>query len=431
MKHFTALIFLILMAAFCTVPVMGVDQYVGGSPQMTAYISGVNEFSPGQDATILVVIQNGGTNAMKFTSHGTLPQADLPTTAKLVTAGLSGDNTPIIIKTDPQNLGDIYSPGIVTATFSAKITSNATLGDYQLPLTLHCKYLSNSNSPQPSADTLQYQYDDMTTVIPLTIRIKPEVKIEVLEVVPGNLIVGTEGYVNLTIKNIGPEDGKRASVILLRNGNSGVIPTDSSVYIGDFLQNQTVSCLYKVSVTNDAQPQSYSIDVMVTYTNSEGETVNSVIDTVGVPVGSKLGFMVISAPASINPGQSKIIEVEYWNTGSITAYHALARLTTVSPLSSSDTMAYLGDIAPGQNVTALYTISADSMATPGTYNLDTNVRYRDSLDDSLTSDTVSAQVDVVAPAPGRSLLPVLVVSVLIAAILIGAGYYVLVMRRKR
>ena len=127
---------------------------------------------------------------------------------KLVTAGLSGNNTPIIIKTNPQNLGDIDSPGIVTATFSAKITSNATLGDYQLPLTLHYRYFSNSNSPQPSADTLQYKYDDVTTVIPLTIRIKPEVKIDVLNVVPVNLIVGTEGYVNLTIKNIGPEDGK-------------------------------------------------------------------------------------------------------------------------------------------------------------------------------------------------------------------------------
>ena len=108
------------------------------------------------------------------------------------------------------------------------------------------RYLANSNSPQPSADTVESQYNDVTTVIPLTIAIKPEVKIEVLDVIPGNLVVGTEGYLNLTIKNIGPEDGKKASVILLRNGNSGVIPSDSSVYIGDFLKNQTVSCMYKV-----------------------------------------------------------------------------------------------------------------------------------------------------------------------------------------
>jgi hypothetical protein len=430
MKHHTALILLVLMAAVCTVPVTGIDQYLGGSPQMTAYISGVNEFSPGQDANITVVIQNGGTSAMKFVDHNALSQDDLPTTAMLVTAGLSGNNTPIVVKTDPQNLGIIGSPGMVTATFSAKITSNATLGNYQLPLTLTYKYLSNSNSPQPSADTVQSRYNEVTTVIPLTIAVKPVVKIDVLDVVPMNLAVGTEGYLNLTIRNTGPEDGTSASVILLRNGDSGVIPSDSSVYIGDFLQNQAVSCLYKVSVSNDAQPQSYAVDVMVTYTNSEGDTVDSATETVGVPVGGKLGFAVTSAPAAINPGQSKVIEVQYRNTGSITAYSALARLTTVIPLSSTDTMAYLGDVAPGQTVTARYTVSADSKAAPGSYNLDTDVRYRDSLDDSLTSDTVTAQVEVVPAAPG-SILPVLAAAILIVAILTGAGYYLVVKRRKR
>src|SRR5208337_1124184 len=74
MKRYATLIFLILMVAFCTAPVMGVNQYLGGSPQMTAYISGVNEFSPGQNVNITVVIQNSGTNTMLFTSHDTLSQ---------------------------------------------------------------------------------------------------------------------------------------------------------------------------------------------------------------------------------------------------------------------------------------------------------------------------------------------------------------------
>ena len=429
MKQTTAIIFLILMAAFVTVPVMATDQYLGGSPRMTAYISGVNEFSPGQDATITVVIQNGGTSAIKFVGHGTLAQDDLPTTAKLVTTGLSAGDAPIIIKTGTQDLGDIASPGVVTAVFSAKITSDATLGDYQIPLTISYKYLANSNSLQPSSDTLQPVYDEVTTVIPLTVRIEPAVKIDVVDVIPENLIVGTEGFVNLTIRNIGPEDGKRASVILLRNGDSPVIPTDSSVYIGDFPQGQTVSCLYKVSVSEDATQQSNPVDVMVTYTNTEGDTVNSATDTVGVPVGGKLGFAVTSSSASLHPGESSVIEVEYRNTGSITAYHAQAQLTTLEPFSSSDTQAYLGDIAPNQTVTARYSITADSTAAPAVYELDTNVRYRDSLDNSLISDTVSAPVEIVPAKPGNPLVPA--VLILVAAILIGAGYYLFAMKRKR
>ena len=62
-------------------------------------------------------------------------------------------------------------------------------------------------------------------------------KIEVLEAVPENLNVGTGGYLNLTLKNTGFEDGKKATVKILRNGNSPIIPTDSSVFIGDFPRN--------------------------------------------------------------------------------------------------------------------------------------------------------------------------------------------------
>jgi hypothetical protein len=429
MKPYPALILLVIAAAICIAPVAGSSQYIGGSPQMTAYISGVNEFSPGQDATISVVIQNSGTNEVKVVGHTALDQADLPTTAKLVTAGLSAGDAPIVVKTEPQDLGDIASPGSVTVSYTAKITSNATLGDYQIPLMLTYRYLSNSNTVQPSSDTLSPVYSNVSTIIPLTIRIKPVVKIAVLSVTSENLIVGTEGYVNLTIRNDGTENGKQASVILLRNGDSPVIPTDSSVYIGDFPVGQVVSCLYKVSVSNDAeQQQSNPVDVKVTYTNAQGESVDSMVETVGVPVGGKLGFAVTSPPASISPGETKVIEVDYRNTGSITAYHAQARLTLVEPFSGTDTLAYLGDVAPGQTVSALYTINAGNNAVPAVYQLDTDVRYRDTLDNSLTSDPASAQVQVVPKKPADMFLPV---AILIAGILVGIWYYVSVMKRKR
>ena len=102
-----------------------------------------------------MVIQNSGTSAVVFTNQGTLTPADVPTTAKLVTVGLSSGGAPINITTDPQKLGDIPSPGITTASFSAKITSDATLGEYALPLTIQYKYLSNSLANQPTSETLQ------------------------------------------------------------------------------------------------------------------------------------------------------------------------------------------------------------------------------------------------------------------------------------
>ncbi len=271
----------------------------------------------------------------------------------------------------------------------------------------------------------------MTVTIPLTIKIKPVVQIDVHKADAPDLVVGMEGYVNLTIKNIGYEDGKQATVTIKRHGDSAVIPTDDNVYIGDFPRDGVVTCLYKVAISSDAQQQSYPIDVDVTYTNAEGDTVTSAIDTVGVPVENKLSFVVVSPPAVVTQGASSVITVVYQNTGSVTAHQAQARLSAVDPLSSSDTNAYLGDIPPGGNVTAQYAITAASGAAPGTYALDTEVRYRDALDNSQISDTFKADVQVV-PRPATSALVQLLEIVAVVAVILGAaGYYVFVMRKKK
>jgi len=421
---------LLLAAALCVMPALGQEKYQGGSPQITAYIAGTNEFSPGQDATITVVIQNSGTAAVMFINQGTLPQADIPTTAKLVTVGLSSGGAPINITTVPQVLGDIPSPGITSASFSATITSDANLGSYTLPLTVQYSYLSNSLANQPTSDQVQSVYMPVTATIPLTIMIQPVVQINVLNAETSGLAVGTEGYINLTIQNTGYQDGTQASVKILQHGTSAIIPTDDSVYVGDFPRNGIVTCLYKVAVSSDAQQQTYPVDVEVTYTNSDGNMVTSAIDTVGVPVAGKLSFAIISPPAVITQGSSSVIDVTYQNTGSITANNAEARLSTYSPLSSADALAYLGDIPPGGNVTARYAISADSNAPPGTYPLNTEVRYRDELDNSQVSDTFTANVTVDASPPVSPLVQLLeIVGVII--VIAAAGYYVLVVRKKR
>jgi hypothetical protein len=41
------IILILVLFIGCTMPVMGVDTYLGSAPQMSASISGVNEFTPG------------------------------------------------------------------------------------------------------------------------------------------------------------------------------------------------------------------------------------------------------------------------------------------------------------------------------------------------------------------------------------------------
>jgi hypothetical protein len=457
MTHRKFLIVFLVLLLTCTLPVMAVTTYLGGSPKMSAAISGTNEFAPGQDAIITLIVLNSGVNDMKnawvggyiatptptlrpdlsrdnidnqyavWQGSGTIERDDVPTTAKMVTVGLASGGAPIIIKSDPQNIGDIPTQASRTVKISTKITSDATEGEYQLPLTLGYTYLEEAD--QVAADVLQSNYRRVNETTTITIRIKPQVKIDVIETTADNLSVGTGGFVTLKIKNLGFEDGKKATVKLLRNGNSPIIPTESSVFIGDFPQGGVVTCRYKVGISSEAEKQIYPVDVAVTYENREGDVVTSARDTVGIPVGGKVTFSVMPESASVIQGADQAIVVTYRNTGDIPVYAAQVRVSAVDPFTSNDNTAYLGDLKPGETATAHYSLSAASDAEIKVYNLDTEVRYRDSLDNSQISDTFKVPVQVVAKPASASimqLLPVLLVIALIA----GAGYYLLVMERR-
>lgn len=429
MKYRSVMIILLVVTACCSMPVMGAVKYFGGSPQMTAYVSGVNEFAPGEDATINIIIQNSGVTEIKFTNSGVLQPDDLPTTAKLLKVGLAAGDAPIVIKSDPQSVGDLASPGTKTVPIHVKILSTATIGEYQVPLTLQYKYLKVQD--QEVSDTLQFLYNDVTDTLPITINIKPHVKIAVISAVPENLNVGTEGYLNLTIKNIGSEDGKKATVKIIRNGQSPIIPTDNSVFVGDFPLNSVITTRYKVAASNNAESQTYPVDVAVTYENTDGDMVTSDYETVGVPVGGKISFVTTSSPQSLYPGQTTVIEVVYENTGTNTAYNAQARLNAVDPFTSTDNGAFLGTLKPGERATARFAIQADSQAAVKTYALDTEIRYRDALDNSQISDMFKTPVQVVAQPQSVSVMQALPVVILIIAVLIGAGYYLFVVRKKK
>jgi hypothetical protein len=436
----------------CSMPVMGVTTYLSEGPLMSAAISGTNEFSPGQDAVISVIVENRGLNTMKtswaggsdpaaavtrpdlskeyyaWQGSGTIDREDVPTTAKVVNVALSPGNAPIVVTTGPQNIGDLASQKRATVRIATKITSDATEGEYTLPLTIRYTYLAASTQEQ--ADILMSDYQRVNVTVPLTIKIKPSVKIEVIEAVPENLSVGTEGYLNLTIRNAGFEDGKKATVHLIRNGNSPVIPTDSSVYIGDFTRNATVTCRYKVAISSEAENQTYPVDVAVSYENRNGDTITSAYETIGVPVFGKLTFAAISGPIDVAPGSEQVITVRYQNTGTQAAYHAQARLSVVDPFTSSDNNAYLGDLKPGDVATASYRISTDSGARAQDYALDTEVRFRDALDNSQISDTFKVNLHV-APSSQLGGIPAFLPVIILAALVIGAGYYLLVMRKKK
>jgi hypothetical protein len=420
---------LLILCACLIAPAMAGTKYMAGSPELSAYISGTHEFSPGKEVQLTIVIENTGLNEFKFVQSGIVDRDDLPNTAKFLTVRLLPGDAPLVIKSDPQMLGDLKGATSANAVFTTKINADAPAGTYILPMNLSYTYLYTAE--QYGVDTIQYSYKTINQSVNIPIKIKPDISIDVLSAVPEHLNVGTEGYVNMKIKNTGSDNGSKSIVKIIRNGNSPIIPTDSSVYIGEFPAGSTVDCKYKVSVSSDAQKQTYPVDVVVVYQNNEGDFVTSRSDTVGVSVGGKADFAVTSPPAEMNPGNKKVITVEYKNTGDTTVKSAQARISAVAPFTSNDDIAYIGDLKPGESRVVSYVMSVERSATIKEYGLDSEIRYRDELDNTYISDTMKVKVNVSSPAGATAILSNPIYLSILIALIIGAVYLIYHFRKKQ
>jgi hypothetical protein len=261
-----------------------------------------------------------------------------------------------------------------------------------LPLAINYSYLYQAD--QYGTDTIRYSYRQVNQSIGLPLKITSGISPDVLSAIPEHLNDGSEGYIDLTIKNTGTVDGKKATITLLNTVNSTIIPKDSGVYIGDFPSGSVIDVRYKVSISKDADPQIYPLEIVVTYENPEGDLVTSRNSTIGIPVGGKVDFAVVSPPAEMNPGDKKVIKVEYKNTGESKVYRAWSRIKPLDPFTSNDDSAYLGDIEPGGSVVASYELIVDPSATIKEYGLDAEIRYMDALNTTYVSDIMKVQINV-------------------------------------
>jgi hypothetical protein len=420
----------IAVAFIAATPVSAGDgtQYLAGSPELSAAISGTNELSPGKEVQLAVIIQNTGVNQFKFVKSNIVDRDDLPNTAKFLSVTLLPGNSPLIVKSDPQVVGDLKASNKATATFTVKVPTDAQAGTYQLPVVLNYTYLYTAD--QYGTDTIQYRYKNVNQTLQIPVKVKADARIHVDAVNVSGLNAGTEGYVTLTVKNVGHENAKKAILTIARNGGSPVIPTQGSAYIGDFPVNGTATSVFKTSVDSGAEAQKYPLDVYVKYENTDGDTVSSDIETIGIPVGGKIQFAIVSDPQTIAPGQKKVITAKFKNTGDATAYQAVGRISMVDPFTSNDDSSFLGDIAPGETKEASFLVTTDGTASVKQYGIDAEIRYRDVLDNNVISDPMKLSVNVVA-SKGivSSLLENPVLLAVIAVILIAIGYFLY--RRKK
>ncbi|PWR75479.1 COG1361 S-layer family protein [Methanospirillum stamsii] len=419
---------LLVMSAFITTPVLAGTKYMTGSPELSVSIDGNNEFTPGTTVPLTILVQNSGLNQIKFVQSGIVDSDDVPNTAKMVTVTLLPGESPILVKSDPQMAGDITGSEVKPVCFEIRIPEEANAGTYALPVVLDYTYLGNSE--QEGTDSIVYRYVSKKLEMELPFIIKSAINLNVTDVQAENINSGGSGFITLTLKNTGTDSGKNAIANISRIGNSPLIPVSNSVFIGEFAPGSEKTLKYKVSVAKDAEPQDYPLGISVTYENADGETITTTPQKVGVFVGADVEFTITSEKPQMNPGKKNFIEVTYRNDGSVPVYGAEVRISAVDPFTSADDLSYLGDIQPGESAVARFGLSVDETADTKIYGLDSEIKYRDALNDSHVSDTIKVPIDVVPKEGLAALLSSPVFVGLLIVIILGGGYYLYEHRRK-
>jgi hypothetical protein len=405
-------------------PALAGTQYITGPPKIVVAISGTNEFTPGETTTIPLAIENKGLINLRLSRPDLITPDYLPNTAMLMTVGLEAGEAPLSVKSRPQMIGDIPGDTTRLVPFNVQINESAPAGTYHIPIFIEYTYVWSASSE--GQDNIAYYFKTDQIIQDLTISIRPVVILRVQNVSVRYLNAGTEGYLNLTLINAG-SDYAREAVIHLDPTISitPLQPTDSSAYIGQFPPGAVVQTSFKISAAASSEThKSYPFNVFCEYVDFEGKTAQSDQVTFGVPVGGKIQFAVISPLPVIYPGEQKVIEITYKNIGSESVRDAQVRLSTIAPFTGTDDTAYLGTLVQGGTGVARFEVTLDSGATVKDYGLDSEIRYRDALDNTQISDTIKVQV-IVQSSPGlfgSYTITIVIVAIIIVAIIIAVFF---------
>ena len=402
--------------------------YLSGSPDLVAAIDGINEFSPGSDQSIVIHIRNTGVDEVKIIQPGGGSSGDPPSTARMVTLTLLPGNAPVGIKTDSQMAGDIASGKEVFSAFSVHVDQDASGGTYLLPLLVNYTYLA-SEEPVGS-DSVIFRYTTETVQLDIPFHVRDEVIIAVPHVIAEDLNAGGDGYITLSIENTGTLQGNNAIARIFRGDEGPIVPIDERVFIGSFPPGAVETARFKVRVDEKAGREQYPLQVAVEYKDQSGKTRISPAVTIGVPVIGETGFTLVQEPLWIYRGSKQVIEVEYENTGATKVFSAQARISAVDPFVAYDDTTSLGDLSPGDKAVAQFEIGVDKTATAKESGLDTEIRYRDSMDANRISDPMKVKVSVRERTGLLRILYDPVLMSIIIAILIGCGYYYFSIHRK-
>jgi hypothetical protein len=295
---------------------LGGDNYytMYGGPDISASVSGTDEFSRGDTVSLYLDLTNYGRilgfkedqtpqNPKEFAlADAELQEEYKKPTALGITASLMSAHPQIEVKSGDQVVESLKSGDKTEQTlkFTIKIGEHAQAGKYPLRLNLSYDYQDNvrvqaselvtsGSSPVLANYRVSYVYQKANQSVPITVNVKRQADF-VITNASGTLTAGVKKQrIDAAYKNIGEEPIKDAiaRLSIFKPFSS----TDDQAFFGTLDPGEERSVVFRLDVDSDATPKEYGINSEIKYTDVNGDTVIS--ESMKIPV------VVKDAPASL------------------------------------------------------------------------------------------------------------------------------------
>lgn len=157
------------------------------------------------------------------------------------------------IKPNEIDIDTLSLSKIITESFVVETSNKASSGDYTISFKI--EYYDGSSTKY------------MTLTIPITVIGEPIIHLKNYTIDKQTIHSGEDFVSRITLINVG--DGIAKNIFITFN-SSLIVPKTSTVYIEELQKNEEKSVEVYFSVQPNAQPGSYPIPVVLSYTNKDG-----------------------------------------------------------------------------------------------------------------------------------------------------------------
>lgn len=389
----------VVLLALTSVPVgVVVAQQVVGAPDVEVY-SPDNRLVPGQEATLPVYVENSG----DVRNAGPAEHVQRVTTARGASIEVLEGDAPVSVTTGRYPVGTIPQGTQGPFEISIAVAADAEPGTYELPVRVRYDY---TRIVSYGDGDVEYRDNDYDRTHDLTVRILEGARFRIVET-DATAQIGGRGNVSVTVRNVGTDAARDASVQLSTGSDEVSLGTQSGAsraFVGEWEPGTNRTFTFATRVATDAVRREYPITAQVTYDDADGIRRMSAELTTGFVPRPEQTFAVDDLAARLYADETGTVEGTVRNTGPdpvrnavLVFGHVSEHVTPVEPETS------LGRLAPGESAPFSLEVDVADAASAGDRQLNLTVRYRDAGGDRRSSATIEPTVTVAA---GRDRLAV-------------------------